>query len=219
MNELNQPNRVSRWFIALIPPQEMQVYANQIKQMFADQYGSCKAFTSPPHVTLHPPFTIASREITEIAHQLTIFAADRPAVPVTLSGFGAFSPRVIYINVLPTAALLAMQAELLVYCCSTLGILDPLAKAGSQIPASQSSSRQDRPFVPHLTVAFRDLTVQQFHRAWPEFANRSIELDGQPIDRYEFLADQLTLLRHDGQRWVIHQQFPFGSAIGAIPHV
>lgn len=123
MSELNQPNQKSRWFIALIPPQDMQDYANQVKQQFADQYASRKAFTSPPHVTLHPPFIIPTVEITETLNQLAAFAADRPPIPVTLSGFGAFPPRVIYI--------------------------------------------------------------------------------------------QRTRLRHDGQAWVIHQQFPFGQRMGA----
>jgi 2'-5' RNA ligase len=205
MSELNQPHQKSRWFIALIPPQDMQDYANQVKQHFADQYASRQAFTSPPHVTLHPPFTIPTVEITETLNQLAAFAADRSPIPVTLSGFGAFPPRVIYIQVLPTTELLAVQAELLVYCESRLGVVN--------------SQTQTYPFVPHLTVAFRDLQADQFHLAWAEFAPRSLELQGQPIDRYEFLADQLTLLRHDGQAWVIHQQFPFGQRIGTEPHV
>ncbi|NJM47154.1 MAG: hypothetical protein HC860_14125 [Alkalinema sp. RU_4_3] len=41
-----------RYFIALLPPQEMQDYANQVRQYFSDRYNSHKAFSSPPHITL-----------------------------------------------------------------------------------------------------------------------------------------------------------------------
>ncbi|NEQ19818.1 MAG: hypothetical protein F6K28_10405 [Microcoleus sp. SIO2G3] len=44
------------YFIALLPPEEIQDYANQIKQYFADHYGSRHAQKSPPHITLQPPF-------------------------------------------------------------------------------------------------------------------------------------------------------------------
>jgi 2'-5' RNA ligase len=47
---------LARYFIALLPPQEMQDYANQVRQHFADHYASRKAFNSPPHITLEPPF-------------------------------------------------------------------------------------------------------------------------------------------------------------------
>jgi 2'-5' RNA ligase len=47
---------MSRFFIALLPPQMIQDYANQIKQYFAEQYTSQGAQKSPPHITLQPPF-------------------------------------------------------------------------------------------------------------------------------------------------------------------
>lgn len=51
-----------------------------------------------------------------------------------------------------------------------------------------------------MTVAFRDLTKTAFNRAWPEFRNQSLALD--------FTAQTITLLRHDGQRWQIYQDYP-----------
>jgi 2'-5' RNA ligase len=62
---------------------------------------------------------------------------------------------------------------------------------------------QSRPFVPHMTVAFRDLTKDNFQRAWLEFAGRSLD--------FEFTASALTLLIHDGSRWNISHQFPLSA--------
>lgn len=60
---------------------------------------------------------------------------------------------------------------------------------------------QTRPFAPHMTVAFKDLSKQNFKAAWSEFEKRELQ--------FEFTADHLTLLLHDGKRWNIKSEFPF----------
>jgi 2'-5' RNA ligase len=178
---------MSRFFIALLPPQHIQNHANQIKRYFATQYASYGAQKSPPHVTLQPPFEWLDTEVNLLEASLQTFATRQNSIPVTLNGYGAFAPRVIYINVVKTPALLTLQADLMADLASNLGIVDKVS--------------QTRPFTPHMTVAFRDLTKQSFHAAWPEFANRQLD--------FEFIADKLTLLNHDGSRWNIKSEFGF----------
>ncbi|MBD2252305.1 2'-5' RNA ligase family protein [Nostoc parmelioides] len=177
----------SRFFVALLPPQEIQDYANQIKQYFADHYASRHAQKSPPHITLQPPFEWVDNNISILETSLRDFASQQQSIPVTLSGFDAFAPRVIYINVERSPELLNLQTELIAHTEATLKIVDAVGK--------------QRPFVPHMTVAFRDLTKQNFQAAWPEFANRQLD--------FEFTADKLTLLIHDGRRWLIKSEFNF----------
>jgi len=178
---------MSRFFIALLPTQDIQDYANQIKQYFADQYASHGAQKSPPHITLQPPFEWADDNLPLLEASLREFASGQKSLPVTLNGFSAFAPRVIYINVDRSQGLLTLQADLMVYLESTLGIVDKVSKS--------------RPFAPHMTVAFRDLTKQNFRAAWPEFVKRQLH--------FEFTADNLTLLLHDGKRWNIKSEFGF----------
>nr|WP_275993916.1 2'-5' RNA ligase family protein [Argonema antarcticum] len=168
-----------------MPPQEIQDRANEIKQYFADCYNSRHAQKSPPHITLQPPFEWAIDSVTVLVESLRDFASTRQSIPVTLSGFDAFSPRVIYINVLKTPELLALQADLMNYMEASLGIVDSVSKG--------------RPFSPHITVSFRDLTRQNFNAAWREFQARSFQ--------FEFSADALTLLIYDGSRWNIYSEF------------
>ncbi|MFN6233029.1 MAG: 2'-5' RNA ligase family protein, partial [Microcystis sp.] len=52
---MNQPQG-SLFFIALLPPPEVQEIATKIKVEFAEIYNSRAALKSPPHVTLQPPF-------------------------------------------------------------------------------------------------------------------------------------------------------------------
>jgi 2'-5' RNA ligase len=83
--------------------------------------------------------------------------------------------------------LLTLQANLMAYVESKLEIVDKVSKT--------------RPFAPHMTVAFRDLTKQNFKAAWPEFEKRQLY--------FEFTAEKLTLLLHDGKRWNIKSEFNF----------
>ncbi|WP_445632858.1 2'-5' RNA ligase family protein [Nostoc sp. DSM 114161] len=178
---------MSRFFIALLPPQEIQDYANQIRQYFADNFASRGAQNSPPHITLQPPFEWADTNVLLLETSLREFASEQKSIPITLSGFAAFPPRVIYIDVVRSQELLTLQVDLMAYVESKLGIVDKVSKT--------------RPFAPHMTVAFRDLTKQNFKAAWPEFEKRQLH--------FEFSPNKLTLLLHDGKRWNIKSEFNF----------
>jgi 2'-5' RNA ligase len=182
----------SRFFIALLPPQDIQDYANQIKQYFAENYASQHAQKSPPHITLQPPFEWADSDVSKLEASIREFASQKQPLPITLSGFAAFAPRVIYIDVVRSQELLSLQGDLMVYVEASLGIVDKVGKT--------------RPFAPHMTVAFRDLTRQNFKAAWPEFEQRQLH--------FEFTADKLTLLIHDGRRWNIKSEFAFLAGVG-----
>ena len=178
------------FFIALLPTQDIQDRVTEIKQYFADRYNSRHALNSPPHVTLQPPFEWPEEKLTVLQECLREFAREshRTAIPIILSGFGAFPPRVIYINVLKTAELMIVQKDLMARLEENLGIVDELSKR--------------RAFSPHTTVAFKDLTKENFRKAWEEFKGRS-------LPEYEFSVPQLTLLMHDGGRWEINSEFLF----------
>lgn len=177
------------FFIALLPPQDIFAYVNDIKQHFAQNYASRAALKSPPHITLQPPFEWSAENLPVLEESLGNFTRNQNTVPIILSGFGAFPPRVIYVNVIKTPALLNIQAQLSSYLENNLGIVDAKSK--------------NRPFSPHMTVAFKDLSKQNFQAAWPEYKDRELQ--------FTFSATHLTLLRHDGSRWNIHSEFPFSS--------
>ncbi len=182
---MDKSNRL--YFIALLPPQDVQDRVTEIKQHFADHYKSRAALKSPPHITLQPPFKWLDENVPALEQRLSEFAAERSPFPIALSGFAAFPPRVIYLNVVKTPALLSLQADLAARLQTALNIVDP-------------SSKQ-RPYAPHVTVAYKDLTKPNFQAAWPEFKEKPIQ--------FEFAAARLTLLLHNGQRWNIHSEFAF----------
>jgi len=179
-----------RFFIALVPPPDIQQHITLIKLYFAEHYNSRRALQSPPHVTLQSPFEWLAEDVPKLEECLKVFAANRFPIPVTLSGFAAFAPRVIYVDVVKSPALLDVQKDLMSYVGENLGIGDRVS--------------QTRPFVPHMTVGFRDLSKQNFEAAWLEFKGRSIF--------FEFTASELTLLIHDGSRWNVATEFLFAGS-------
>lgn len=178
-------NSKRRFFFALLPPQEIQDYANEVKEYFAQNYNSRKAQNSPPHITLQPPFEWHLDNVPLLEQTLSTFAETQTSVPIILNGFGAFVPRVIYINVASTPELMSLQGDLMAQMEDSLGIVDSVSKT--------------RPFAPHMTVAFQDLTKQNFRAAWPEFQHREL--------KFKFTVSQLTLLIHDGKRWNVSKNF------------
>ncbi|ACK69343.1 Phosphoesterase HXTX [Gloeothece citriformis PCC 7424] len=175
------------FFIALLPPEEVQQAANEIKHHFAEVYNSRAALKSPPHITLQPPFEWQLENLSILSQHLAEFVQNHASIPMILDGFAAFKPRVIYINVLKTPELLTIQKNLMNSLESSLEII--------HIPS------KNRPFSPHLTVAYKDLTKANFYQAWPEFAARPL--------RFEFIIPKLTLLIHQGKKWEIYQEFLF----------
>lgn len=176
----------SRYFLALIPPITVQAEAIALQHYFREHYRSQAALKSPPHITLQAPFTWPDEDRDRLFTTLAAFRPSMPEVPVQLSGFGAFPPRVIFLAVQQTPALMQLQAELQTYLADSLSIVDPRSR--------------DRPFHPHLTVAFRDLKPVAFRRAWPEFEHKPAE--------HTFIAVAIALLQHTGRAWVSLRDLP-----------
>ncbi len=184
MNSIQKPSK-KRFFIALLPPKDVQEEATKIKEYFKNIYNSKAALKSPPHITLQPPFQWDIDNLSSLIEELNYFSESQKPFSLTLSGFSAFKPRVIYIDVIKTSELLLIQKQLMSHLESSLNIVHQVSKS--------------RPFSPHLTVAFRDLTKKNFYQAWPEFKDKEIY--------YNFIIKQLALLIHNGRNWEIHSEY------------
>lgn len=180
---MNQSKR--RFFIALLPPDEIRQVARRVQQHFVEAYNSSAALRSPPHITLQPPFEWELEDLPKLEQKLIEFGQGRSPIPITLDGFAAFKPRVIFINVLKTPELLNIQKALQNHLEQSLKIIPKVHKNSS--------------FAPHLTVGFRDLSKANFYKAWDEFNQQKLY--------FEFLVPQLTLLIHNGRIWEISREF------------
>jgi 2'-5' RNA ligase len=181
------------YFIAIVPPEDIRDKIVAIKREFADRYGSSHALRSPAHITLHMPFKWKETKREKLLMTLESTAQSMSSFEIQLSGFGAFIPRVIYVEVMENDQLQVCQKRI----SSAMRPLNVL-----------NADYKDRPYHPHMTVAFRDLKKPAFHQAWSEFSTR--QFSGK------FLAESIVLLRHvqeSNERpfWKIERSYPMQS--------
>ena len=176
------------YFIAIVPPEPFREKAWNLKEYFRDHYGSKASLNSPPHITLYPPFKLKGEENHLVGELEELAKHFRPFV-VSLENFGAFPPRVIYIDVLRQPVMDKLQ--------------ESIRKLVPDFAQPDPKINDDRPFHPHMTLAFRDLKKEEFRKAWKEFNEQELS--------YSWEVDSFTLLRHNGSRWEEKRLIPLAQ--------
>ena len=169
----------SLFFVAIIPPKKLCDEITQHKLKFSKNFESSHALKSPPHITLVPPFRFSALEEHKIEDDLIEVSKKCSSFVLSIRGFGAFAPRVIYLNIERSTPLHRMQSKVM-----------------SFFPFVRSHAS----YVPHLTIATRDLSKSMFHRAWGVYKNESFERD--------FKVNELSLLKHNGKTWEVFKTYP-----------
>lgn len=178
------------YFIALIPPEPLREQIQQLKLEVAEKFESSHSLNAPPHITLISPFRISHDKISGLQSILKVYAQGHYPFRVQLKNFATFPPRVIFIDVKITDTLRQFQSKL------------------EQIIRTDYAfgyNYQERPFHPHVTLAFKDLSKENFYKAWDEFEDRNINED--------FLAARLHLLKHNGEVWEISSSYPLKKSV------
>ncbi len=169
------------YFIAILPPQNLQHRITAIKHQIAERYKSRHSLKSPPHITLQMPFKWRADKENELIEGLQQFAKETQPFTIQLKGFNAFPPRVIYVDVVPSSELNDLKALLATFLRKNFKFNNTEHKSGV--------------FKPHVTVAFRDLNKTSFTRAWEELRNDTFEAT--------FKVNALSLLKHNGKTWEV----------------
>ena len=74
------------YFIAIIPGDEVCKEATALKNFMAETYFSKAALSSPPHITLYPPFRKDSSVEKLLDNSLTAFVQDKQKFEFSLNG-------------------------------------------------------------------------------------------------------------------------------------
>ncbi len=177
----------SLYFIAVTPPENESDQITALKNQCKVAYGSGHALKSPPHITLHMPFKWNDKKRNALEACLNQVAGTTEKFEMQLRDFGFFEPRVVFIDVIENAELRRLQKILAKQMRLDLNLFN--------------ADYKDRPFHPHVTIAFRDLKKPGFYEAKSYFSERKLSMD--------FAVSDLVLLKHDGKQWHIEQRFPF----------
>lgn len=176
-----------RYFVAIIPGEPVYSEVVAIKKYFEQRHRSKAALGSPPHITLHMPFLWKENKEQRLFDAMQQLATHQQSFSITLKNFGAFPPRVIYIDLLPEQQLTQLQQRVRSVFKKELNLIN--------------TNYKDLPFHPHMTVAFRDLRKEEFLSAWKTFETKAFEAS--------VLVNSIALLKHDGKQWHVYQQFAF----------
>jgi 2'-5' RNA ligase len=161
------------YFISIYPPQEVIEEIKIFKEDLATNYANSKALKNEAHITLFPPFSreIELEEDVHIAFQK--INTEITPFEIELDGFGSFAnPKnpVLYIHPKENIHLTELYHRVKEYF--------------NFAPYS---------FNPHVTVGFRDLSWENYLKAWEKYETKEYKT--------KFLVDKIILLRHDGQ-WI-----------------
>ncbi len=176
---------VSLYFIAVVPTEKLKRQVTKLKNIFAEQFLSRHALNSPPHITLIPPFKLDLELEKDLSKELCDFNRGKEPFNVIIDGFGAFQPHVIYLNVLENKLFNVFQKKLSDHLYNRLLI----------------GKKRKNFFVPHMTVAFRDLKAPLFYKAWRKYKNEKF--------RASIEVNSIFLLRHSGKIWNIVSEYSF----------
>ncbi len=175
------------YFIAILPPEDVRNIISGLKEYMKENYKAAHALKSPPHITLIPPFRWPETDQDIIIREIERFSEKEKAFTVTLKDYGAFPPRVLYINISRNRILEDLYSRFVLATEKWLTLTDKVIRAGR--------------FSPHITLATRDLSKDNFHKAWEEFRDKSFSAD--------FVVDKIVLLKHNGKNWDIFHEAPF----------
>ncbi len=178
----------TQYFIALLPPDDIQREVTDFKHYIASTWGPRYALKSPPHITLHPPFAWPERNLSALSQSLREFAGRQASFAVQLEHFGSFPPRVVFIQPLENPAMAAMAEKLLKHLESNLNFVD---------------ERHHHPFHPHVTIAHRDVDERAFPQIWRYFR--------QQVYERSFVAKEMALLESVQGRWLVKERFGLGG--------
>ena len=169
----------SLYFIAIIPPKEVYDVIKSHQKVMSERFGSYKSYNHIPHITLVPPFFIDEKNREKLDG--VINSVEFKPFGIEVNGFHHFRKHTIFADIKSSEKLEKIHKILFEKLHLAKGLLD------SKINYFQK-------YRPHITVGYRDLEPN-FKAAWEHFSNQEIDL--------KFKVDEISLLKHDGERWII----------------
>lgn len=166
------------YFIALVAPVNINEDILKWKNFFKERYECTVALKSPAHITLIPPFWMKDELESDLINSIKEFSRLKRKFEISLKNFAAFKPRVIYVDVLRTERLNDIHASLNDFI---------LSQNKFQV------KKDDRPFLPHVTLATRDLHKKSFYEAWEIFSKKKYEVN--------WFVSGISLLLHNKKNW------------------
>ncbi|QDH78702.1 2'-5' RNA ligase family protein [Echinicola soli] len=185
------PRSMQKYFVAIVPPGEVQVQAQEIKEAVREKYNAKHALKSPAHVTLKMPFVWNEHKEDKLFGLLRAFFKERGPFPVEFKGIGRFGRRIMYARVHGGDALVEMQEAFRHYCRRELKLNEELS---------------DKAYTPHVTLVYSDLKKNFFDECWAMLKERGFYGNME--------VQQVALLKKENYRWQVLEMIDLGNSQG-----
>lgn len=173
----------SRFFIAILPPDAILNEVVAFQKEIEKAYGSKHAQNAPPHITIIPPFEATVVEVETLIGVLSKSNLDNNSIDIHLDGFQNFDHRTLFVDIAKNEA------------------LERFCKAVKQLFNQQKIIPQrveKHFFVPHITIANKDLKKKDFKLALLEFKQRDYQR--------KFLLNEMVILRFEDRKWELYKK-------------
>lgn len=182
----SQPNLK---LIALLLPDSLSDQVKKEQLFIANSWGPKRTLRTPPHITLIPPISVTDAEEDQLQNLAEKISKVVRSFTLQLNGYGSFKPKVIFIRPEDSPELNDLQITW------RKGLLATMPQVLDQYP--------ERPYHPHLTLAHRDVTPEQFKNIWNYYAQQEYKAS--------FKVDNFWILRHETNQWMPENKFNFGN--------
>ena len=174
------------YLLAIIPPHELSREIHQIRLFCSEKFGVLKALKPPVHISMYRPFRLEEEFEDNFILMIQSAIAEQEVFEQEIENFEAFNTHAIVLRALLNPGILKLYSII-----STIMKEKGIDKHPTDI----------FPFRPHLTIAYRDIKPEIFPLMWEDYKDRKY-IAG-------FKADHLSLLKHDGNQWLVIKNYPF----------
>ena len=171
--------------IALLLPGSLSDQVKKEQLFIANTWGSKHALRTPPHITVIPPISVNDDEeksllkiaekISKVIHPFTL----------QLDRYDSFKPRVVFIHPEDSIELNDLQVVW------RRELLASIPHVLEKYP--------ERPYHPHITLAHRDVTPEQFKKIWMHYAEQKFSSS--------FGVKSFWILKHNRNGWEPEKEF------------
>ena len=167
-------------FIGFLPPPDIRRVVESDRK-WSEKYGCRSGHSTPVHVTLVSPFS-SQKSTGEIKDTLNGILPLLSPFSSKVEGYGSFGNRTIFLRVEPS------------------GDWDNLSKTLSKglKAMGERVKVENKPLVPHLTVANRDIRRNKFDFLFSSLSSHSFSS--------LFIVDSVALFHREGRGWRVDEE-------------
>lgn len=175
--------------VAIVPPEPLYSFVKEEQNFIAQKWNARQALRTPPHITLIPPISLNEGESEELKRISQEIASKHPSFRLKVNRYDSFNPKVIYLKPSFPHALSVLYTDLLKM------ILANIPHAMQKYPYES--------FVPHITLAYRDLDPLRFKEVWKYYKNKKVNF---AVD-----INRISILDNTADGWVISDSYELTS--------